>query len=437
MVSEKSSGSERNYTYDRRDNLTKIVENGKQTKAYEFGSINRLTKAWDGEGESANYQYNGLGHRVGKQVNNAEKIEYILDLTKNYYNLLQKEENGEIQSYVWDSNLVSAETTKSKVFYLQDSLGSPLRLMERNTDIVESYGYDEFGNDLYGNQGEEQPFGYTGYQYDKIGGTYFAQAREYNSKVGRFISEDFNKGTTTFKDSMNYYLYCINSPLQYIDLNGEYTAKEGVLAHEVLQACFMSLYGPMGEKEFPVHGYAYSKSGKGRVDIMLYTDIKEKKVEVYELKPITQHKSNAPDYNDPETIEDGRASYNFIPGKVQRQGYIDALKGMGFTVNDKGNTFNPNYLTLPLPFNDKKNIRYYTYPDEPGMIYWAHVNKPELEPEPEKVPQKDTVKEKKDSKDWAIGGAILTGGALVIWLLYQAASLYGTGAPGSVPCPVG
>lgn len=195
------------------------------------------------EGESANYQYNGLGHRVGKQVNNAEKIEYILDLTKNYYNLLQKEENGEIQSYVWDSNLVSAETTKSKVFYLQDSLGSPLRLMERNTDIVESYGYDEFGNDLYGNQGEEQPFGYTGYQYDKIGGTYFAQAREYNSKMGRFISEDFNKGTTTFKDSMNYYLYCINSPMQYIDLNGEYTAKEGVLAHEVLQACFMSLYG--------------------------------------------------------------------------------------------------------------------------------------------------------------------------------------------------
>ena len=39
-----------------------------------------------------------------------------------------------------------------------------------------------------------QPFGYTGYRYDKVADTYFAQAREYMPGVGRFAGEDWIKG---------------------------------------------------------------------------------------------------------------------------------------------------------------------------------------------------------------------------------------------------
>ena len=48
------------------------------------------------------------------------------------------------------------------------------------------WGYDEFGEDAYNTQGQIQPFGYTGYRYDKVADTYFAQAREYMPGVGRF-----------------------------------------------------------------------------------------------------------------------------------------------------------------------------------------------------------------------------------------------------------
>ena len=59
-------------------------------------------------------------------------------------------------------------------YYLQDELGSPIRLTDKDGDLKDSYGYDEFGQDLYGNQGTMQPFGYTGYQLDRIAETYYA-----------------------------------------------------------------------------------------------------------------------------------------------------------------------------------------------------------------------------------------------------------------------
>ena len=106
-------------------------------------------------------------------------------------------------------------------YYLQDELGSPLRIEDELGATKESYGYGAFGEDLYGNQGEMQPFGYTGYQMDSIAGTYFAQAREYQPDLGRFIAQDKEKGVNVHPLSFDLYLYCIQNPLKFIDLNGK------------------------------------------------------------------------------------------------------------------------------------------------------------------------------------------------------------------------
>lgn len=34
-------------------------------------------------------------------------------------------------------------------YYLEDDLGSPVRLINGNGELTENYGYDEFGRDLY------------------------------------------------------------------------------------------------------------------------------------------------------------------------------------------------------------------------------------------------------------------------------------------------
>ncbi len=268
--------NEETYAYDKRGNLSLILENGDIKNQYLYGALNRLERAVTGKGEAVAYTYNGLGHRVGKTSGTAAlqtdiaaqqvtelpqilqrisvtdpmnqmkeqtlhpetRIRYTIDLTRGYYNLLQKEERGNTQSYLWDGNVTGMweETgkeagnglnclnnlpyTRNICYYFQDELGSPIRLMDSDGNLGKTYGYDEFGQDLYGNQGETQPFGYTGYQSDRITETYYAQAREYRAELGRFAGEDVIKGNLNTTFSLNSYVYCWNNPMIYNDLNG-------------------------------------------------------------------------------------------------------------------------------------------------------------------------------------------------------------------------
>ena len=161
------------------------------------------------------------------------KIRYTIDLTRGYHNLLQKEETGNTQTYLWDGNVAGMKeerreenglTARSNqpgtCYYFQDELGSPVRLINEEGTLQETYGYDEFGKDLYGNQGEIQPFGYTGYQSDGITGTYYAQAREYKAELGRFAGRDIIKGYTAAPYTLNEYGYCFGNPMILVDPNG-------------------------------------------------------------------------------------------------------------------------------------------------------------------------------------------------------------------------
>jgi len=91
----------------------------------------------------------------------------------------------------------------------------------------------------------KQPFGFTGYRIDdiEITGTYFAQAREYGSEIGRFTAQDTHWHTgnmfygdldvyedyekvigpdpSAIRQSNNLYEYTLNDPLNSVDLNGE------------------------------------------------------------------------------------------------------------------------------------------------------------------------------------------------------------------------
>ena len=138
-------------------------------------------------------------------------------------------------------NIVGIMAFSSLHYYLQDEMGSTLRVngfgMKGESFLEESdyltYGYDEFGNnlrkemdetgvsDVYDKQGVEQPFGYTGYLYDEVSSIYFAQAREYQSKTGRFIAEDVIKGNGVVPKTLNRYGYCWNSPLIWVDNDGK------------------------------------------------------------------------------------------------------------------------------------------------------------------------------------------------------------------------
>ena len=218
LVKKADHQAEEGYRYDKRGNLTEITKNGNLTNQYFFGALDRLEMAVNRKGEAARYTYNGLGHRVGKETGSLtpqtgqpvlpreaaldpvsriqrqdfrpeKRIEDTIDLTREYHNLLERREDGKKQSWLWDgfaAGMVEEGKEEHPCYYLQDDLGSPVRLVDDKGDVREAYGYDEFGQDLYQNQESIQPFGYTGYQMDPIAGTYYAQAREYQPENGRF-----------------------------------------------------------------------------------------------------------------------------------------------------------------------------------------------------------------------------------------------------------
>lgn len=236
---------EETYQYDKRGNLIAILQGKKVINRYLYDETGRLTVAFNFKGEVARYEYDGMGNRTATFVyetpiqlaNGAvsetptRSIEYLLDITKPYRNLLEKTETigGQevIQCYTWDSNVELMTEGGIPHIYLQDDLGSTLRFIRTSDNHQLIYKYDEFGVDLSENQGKSQPFGYIGYQKDSISNTYFAQAREYLPQVGRFCGMDLNVGVIIRPQSLNRYGYCRSNPLNWVDLDGQKPQKNG------------------------------------------------------------------------------------------------------------------------------------------------------------------------------------------------------------------
>lgn len=216
------------YEYDKRGNMVSQFQDGNKVTDYIFGPLNRLQAVKKPTGEEADYSYNGLLQRVSGRKNGRD-IQYVLDLTRRYHNLIGSGEGEELDYYFWDEAPIAMQS-KGEVqsYYLEDDLGSVTRLMDAGGQSEEIYGYDEFGHDIYGNQGKKQPFGYTGYQMEEPFGLYFAQARYYRADSGRFISADIEKGILSNPRSLNEYGYVWQNPLMYKDDDGEFVISSAI-----------------------------------------------------------------------------------------------------------------------------------------------------------------------------------------------------------------
>lgn len=251
------------YRHDPCGHLTQILHNGLSEKQFTFDAAGCLTHAVSADGSRAEYTYNGFLKRVrqketipaagndifaiGNSIPAAEnnmlgtvrETRYLLDLTKPYHDLLavDGEENNR---YIWGRELLLSEG-ETAFAYLSDHLGSPIRLTGGGPDEMFTYG--EFGEPLKtegvetdltagtaagagglltyqqagtagGKAARQNPFGFTGYQTDRVSGLYYAQARYYDSHTGRMISED------PVRAGRNWYAYCYNDPILHMDPSG-------------------------------------------------------------------------------------------------------------------------------------------------------------------------------------------------------------------------
>ena len=219
----KNDSSERFYRYDQRGNLVEITEEGGWINQYTYDCSGRMSEAKNIHRGEASYVYDGLGKRIRVEKRAVGKepvaVRYCWDITKRYQNLLSVEQGQRKQNYYWGHFLEGIKEDRAESFIL-DELGSPLRIVGITGKEQAVYSYDEFGTAMCENTDFNQPFGYTGYLADEIGGTYFANAREYVADIGRFAGQDLLPGSIYSSVSLNRYIYCRNDSVNYIDLDG-------------------------------------------------------------------------------------------------------------------------------------------------------------------------------------------------------------------------
>jgi len=97
-------------------------------------------------------------------------------------------------------------------YYHADGLGSITGLSDATGTMVQTYGYDAFGQ-VTATGGISQPFMFTGREYDAETSMYFYRARYYDPVVGRFVTKD----PIGFGGGVNLYNYAGNNPQNFID----------------------------------------------------------------------------------------------------------------------------------------------------------------------------------------------------------------------------
>lgn len=198
-----------NFGYDANGNTTT-----RNQWRYTWDAAGRMTSATDGS-TLVSFTYDPFGRRIGKTVNGVT-TSYVYDNA----NIIASMTNGEVSTFVHglgtDEHLAMVQAGQP-YFYHTDGLGSITRITDSVQAVVATYSYDSFGNSTVTDTlCLDQPFTYTGREWDKETGLYYYRARYYDANVGRFIQKD----PIGFKGGINVYAYVQNNPVNFIDPDG-------------------------------------------------------------------------------------------------------------------------------------------------------------------------------------------------------------------------
>ncbi|MBW1695621.1 MAG: RHS domain-containing protein [Deltaproteobacteria bacterium] len=109
---------------------------------------------------------------------------------------------------------VVAQTHETRIYYyLNDHLGSPIKVIDANDTIIWAADYMPFGEvDILINTFENN-FRFPGQYYDQETGFHYNYHRYYNPGIGRYLRAD----PRGILEGSNLYIYCFNSPILFID----------------------------------------------------------------------------------------------------------------------------------------------------------------------------------------------------------------------------
>ena len=206
------------YTYDKQGNLI-CRKNDIGRTDYFYNGFNKMTGV-SGENLTAEYTYDYSGLRTSKTVNGV-----FTQLVNDGQNVSAQYVDGRVNCFYRGISLIGYTDSDSNAnFYQFNAHGDVISVLDCFGNTVHSYDYNEFGKQKesaenlflpqYGMKADTNPFRYCGEYFDEETGFVYLRARYYSPDIGRFVSED------PIKDGNNWYVYCGNNPILFIDTTG-------------------------------------------------------------------------------------------------------------------------------------------------------------------------------------------------------------------------
>jgi RHS repeat-associated protein len=211
------------YKYDT-DNDYRLLNDGRFTYTYDAnGSITGRSDgrswSWDYENrvkslsDGSAYSYNADDRRIGKVEGGLETY-YFFDDYEEIYKAGNKLKT--VKYYFANKMRIAENSSVDGIrYYHQDHLSSTTAITNSTGALVLRNNNAPYGEDAASEGKAEVKYKFTDKEKDGTGLYYFG-ARFYDPEVGRFISVDPNK------DGMNWYSYCGNNPVKYVDPTGMY-----------------------------------------------------------------------------------------------------------------------------------------------------------------------------------------------------------------------
>lgn len=192
--------------YDLNGSLTSVT-GPSDTRAFIWDAQNRLT-AVSGPAGTASMTYDAFGRRTSRDHDGRVAV-FTYDIT----DVVEDVSLGGDRSYLRGTTpdeLFAIDDTST----LTDSVGSLLRLVDRDGGARDALTYEPFGRTA-STASPPTRYGFTGRERDGDD-LYYYRARYYDPGLARFISED-PLGLTA---GINPYVYAFNDPINLVDPSG-------------------------------------------------------------------------------------------------------------------------------------------------------------------------------------------------------------------------
>ncbi|MFX0198183.1 MAG: RHS repeat-associated core domain-containing protein [Candidatus Hodarchaeota archaeon] len=181
-----------------------------------------------------------INHKAGRRVEknvDGYKTRYIYDGDNV---IAEYDGNGNLtRKYIHGARvdelvcMIDVTDNNAVYYYHYDALGSVVALSDSSGDSCQSYEYSVFGQVAASDPDfKANPYMFTGRRFDYETGLYYYRARYYNPYIGRFLQTD----PVGYGDGINWYAYCGNNPLAFVDPTGRWAAIEEMLSEELYDA---------------------------------------------------------------------------------------------------------------------------------------------------------------------------------------------------------